>query len=197
MARGGSRTGAGRPGWRRKCEHSIALDIRDLQRRQLLRPGHRFQWTLTTTLGDPAGSVGITAYDWSLTLSYPWTPPGGDPQRIECELRFARTPCNYGGTRPWFICPKCHGRCAVAYFSRARGQYACRKCLNLAYKSESLSPLDRLWRKQAKLEGRLGPDREKPKGMQWRTVDRIDDQLARIESRKGALFGSRFGLLTG
>ena len=193
MARGGSRAGAGRPGWRLKCEQSLALDIRDLQRRQLLRPGHQFQWTWTTPKGDLRGSVGITAYDWSLTLSYPWTPPGCDPQRIECELRFARTPCNYGGTRPWFICPKCHGRCAVVYFSRASGRYACRKCLKLAHTSESLSALDRLWRKQRKLESRLGPNREKPKGMQWRTLDQIEDQLSAIEFVRVAMFMRQFG----
>src|SRR5215469_2758284 len=38
MGTGGSRFGSGRPGWRRKCEHLLALDVRVLARRGRLTP---------------------------------------------------------------------------------------------------------------------------------------------------------------
>jgi hypothetical protein len=46
MGTGGSRYGAGRPGWRRKCEHYLRFDVRNLHRVTRLRPGRLgWQWT--------------------------------------------------------------------------------------------------------------------------------------------------------
>jgi hypothetical protein len=64
MGNGGSRYGAARPGWRRKCEHLLGLDIRVLSRRgQIPSEQHisrYFSWHWTR--GDePAGSIYIQA----------------------------------------------------------------------------------------------------------------------------------------
>ena len=112
---------------------------------------------------------------------------------ISCSLSLDETPCNFGGHRPWFRCPQCGRRCALVYFAAPGGHYAGRKCLQLSYLSEAEDVTGRLWRKQSKLESRLGPDGEKPKGMHWRTWERIDRQIADIERRKDMTLLDRLG----
>ena len=186
--KGGSRYGAGRPGWRRKCEQSQALDIRQLHRRKLLYPGAGFSWKWTNNYGEPVGSVNIWVHEHQVTLSYQWTPRGSDPQSVICPIQIARTACTYGGNRSWFLCPRCWRRCAVVYFGAPGGHYSCRRCLRLGYMSEAEGAMDRLWRKQRKLEKRLGEDYEKPKGMHWRTYERMTEQISDIEEEKDGLF---------
>lgn len=188
MAKGGMRFGAGRPGWRRKCEQSLALDVRQLHQKRLLSPGTSFSWHWTTNHGERAGSIGVSVGHQQVTLNYQWTPDGGDPRPITCPLWIDRTPCNYGGQRPWFLCPQCGRRCAVVYFGGRNGRYACRNCLNLAYLSEAEDGIGRLWRKQWRLENRLGPHGTKPKGMHWKTWERISDRITQVEQEKDAMF---------
>lgn len=196
MAKGGWRYGAGRPGWRRKCEQSLALDVRQLHRKGLLLSrGSRYCWSWTTNYGDPAGNIMVTVEDEKLILDYQWTPYCGDPVSVSCTLYLHRTPCNFGGHRRWFNCPQCWRRCAVVYFGASGGHYACRNCLRLAYLSEGEDLTGRLWRRQRKLESRLGPNGEKPKGMHWRTCERIGGQIADVESRRDALLLDHLGLL--
>ena len=49
-------------------------------------------------------------------------------------LRLAWTPCNYGGSRPWFLCPGCDRRAAILYVEG--GRLLCRPCLGLSYPSQ-------------------------------------------------------------
>jgi hypothetical protein len=183
MARGGSRYGAGRPGWKRKAETSKALDIRHIARKGPLRPG-AFSWSWTYThSGESAGSISVRVADdpERVILSYTWTPYGHDPQAIQCSLWIYRTPCNYGGSRPWFICPQCQRRCAVVYLGARGGRYACRHCSRVAYYSQSEDLIGRVWRKQRKLESKLIDGWEKPKGMHWKTCERLRDGIMQCE----------------
>jgi hypothetical protein len=61
--------------------------------------------------------------------------------------------------------------------------------------SESLDTLDRLWRKQGKLEARLGPEGEKPKRMRWRTYERLLDKIDKVEVAKDAAWWPSFARL--
>jgi hypothetical protein len=185
MGKGGSRYGAGRPGWKRKAEASLALDIRQLARKGRLTPGSWFSWSWTyTNTGENAGSAGVRVTDnpERVILSYQWTPYGGDPQSVECALQIDRTVCNYGGSRPWFLCPACWRRCAVVYFGR--GRYACRHCNHVAYYSQSEDLMGRAWRKQHKLEAKLNDGWHRPKGMHWKTYERLRDGIIECEWQK-------------
>lgn len=188
MGKGGSRYGAGRPGWRRKCESSLALDIRRIHQKGLLDAGSWFSWHWTTNYGDKAGSISVRVDTDCVRLNYQWTPYDSDPQQVTCSLRIDKTPCNFGGNRSWFLCPQCGRRCAVVYFGARGGRYACRMCLRLAYLSEAQDGMGRMWRKQDKLAARLGEDGEKPKGMHWSTYERINDQIDDVEQAKDGLF---------
>lgn len=181
MSRGGSRYGAGRPGWRQKIELSLRLDVNHLRRCGLLRgrAWTHWRWKISYT-GEELGSTGISSEEGRIVLSYQFkdTP-------VTFPIWLTSTPCTFGGTRPWFRCPGCYRRCGVVAFSR--GTWACRKCLNLAYSSEAESASDRLWRKQRKLEALVGEDWVRPNRMRYKTYERICDQLADIERQKDEL----------
>ncbi len=41
----------------------------------------------------------------------------------------------YGGSRSWFLCPKCSRRCAVLYIHAGNSRFSCRLCQRLQYQS--------------------------------------------------------------
>ena len=98
MGTGGSRFGAGRQGWRRKCEHLLALDVRVLARRGRLAPGMYYSWAWSRG-GEPAGNIRIQTGNDHVRLIYTSTPYGSDPQARDYSVRIERTPCHFGGSR--------------------------------------------------------------------------------------------------
>ena len=52
---------------------------------------------------------------------------------------------------------------AVLYLRAATG-FSCRKCAKVAYLSQSEDVIARAWRKQSKIERRLGIHRTRPEG---------------------------------
>jgi hypothetical protein len=93
-------------------------------------------------------------------------------------------PCNFGGARPWFQCPRCARQVAQLYM-RA-GRFACRHCQRVAYSSQAEDVLDRTWRKQQRLEAKLGEYWRRPKGMRLRTYERLIDGVADCDERREA-----------
>lgn len=181
MGRGGLRFNAGRPGWRMKAEHCLRLDVRDLARRRLLGSGS-FGWHWTDgSSGERVGSIEIEARGSELGLRYSIR---GEPKAQRVPL--SRTTCTFGGARPWFHCPRCDRRVAILYLTG--GRFACRRCGQVAYASQSEDLCARTWRRQAKLEAKLGDDWRRPKGMHRATHERIMSRiLACEEVRDSAL----------
>ena len=185
MGTGGMRYGAGRPGWHVKAEHCKQLDVRRWQRLGVLQAGASGTWVWSNAeTGARTAAIGYRAEGGAVALTYAID---GVPAAQRIALH--RTACNYGGTRPWFICPVRGERVAVLYL-RA-GRFACRHCQRIAYGSQSDDSLGRTWRRQAKLEARLGPHWQRPKGMHHATRTRLlsaifdceeqrDDALARF-----------------
>ena len=165
---------AGRPGWRRKIEHCLRLDMRELSRKGLLTAGYRFSWRWTNSLtGEETRSIGIEVRPEGFVLRYS-TPNGIRDE----QLAITRTPCRFGGSRPWFVCPSCNENRLVLAYSRQR--WACTDCHNLAYVSECLHPISRTWRQQERLERLLDEDWERPKGMWRKTHERLLDRLTAL-----------------
>ena len=119
----------------------------------------------------------------------------GIPDRVRLEW----TPCNYGGSRPWFLCPEigCGRRVAILYVGST---LACRRCGQLGYDSHR----DSGWRRsinqaraaRMKLGGSANltePLPERPKGMHWRTYGRL---YARAAGREQAFLASTLSMLT-
>src|SRR5215469_1867462 len=73
----------------------------------------------------------------------------------ELSVRLTWTACNYGGQRPWFVCPAsgCGRRVAVLY---GNGIFACRHCFQLAYESQRETDDYRDLRRAQTIQERLG-----------------------------------------
>ena len=97
---------------------------------------------------------------------------------VEERVQTQTSPCHLGGRRHWFTCPRCSRRVAVLY---APGRYlACRQCGGLGYATQKEGAGDRTSTKADKLRKRMGweagilnGDGGKPKGMHWKTYQRL------------------------
>lgn len=185
MSRGGARWGSGRPGHRVKAELVQRLDVRQWARRGLLAGSAGFTWTWHRG-GEPAGSIGVVVDSGQcLTLRYATTETG-ERREVAQRVDLLATGCHLGGVRRWFACPCCGQRVALLYLRW--GRFACRHCQRVAYASQSEDELGRLWRKQAKIEARLGDTWRRPKGMRRCTFSRLLGELVRLEDRRDNLF---------
>ena len=179
--KGGSRLGAGRPAQHIKAEHCHRIDIRQLAKAKVFAGGTwAWAWRNRET-GKELASIGITAHPGALVFDYS---VGGQP--IREHITIATSACHLGGTRPWFHCPRCDARVAMLYVRG--GRFRCRKCHGLRYISQSLDECGRSWRKQSKLEARLGPNWRRPKGMHRATRERLLEAIWQCEEvREDAL----------
>ena len=91
------------------------------------------------------------------------------------QVGLDQTPCNFGGLRDWFLCPVCAERVGVLY--AASNTFACRHCFDLTYQSTRDNDLVRPVKKQLRTIEKLGGTGsaipEKPKGMHWKTYNRL------------------------
>lgn len=187
MGTGGRRYGAGRPGWRRKCEQCLRLDIRALARKGFLKPGSYFGWQWTRD-EEPCGSIGLSVSDAHVTFTYQRKPAEFPAQDFCFQVWIERSRCHLGGSRPWFLCPRCRNRCAILYGLARDGRFGCRICMRLAYTSEAEDTLSRLRRKQWKLEARLGENHVRPPRMRHKTYERIHERIGEVEEAKDENF---------
>lgn len=178
-----------------KLEETQRLDVRYLHRRGLLRTTAWFDFTWHR--GEQrTGAIEIQVQPGgSLLLRYVIR-SGGDPQYIERRVEVEWTRCHYGGMRPWFVCPGCQRR--VAVLACLHGAFRCRHCHHLRYASQSQEALDRLYHKQQQIRTRLGlaPHASmwrspKPKGMHWKTFDRLREQGLGLENARELLIEER------
>lgn len=97
---------------------------------------------------------------------------------------------NYGFTkdRPFWLCPQCEKRTAKLYLKD--GQFACRDCHKLLYKTDLLSPKQRMIARAKKVRRELGgsenlliPFPDKPKEMHYKAYAKlmIQDRRTRRE----------------
>jgi hypothetical protein len=164
-----------------KC-HSV--DVRYLHREGLLTPGHWFtlRWSRS---GRETGSIRAAVIGGEkpeqVILTYRHrSGPGGEWEDVQEPVSLDWTACNFGGERPWFVCPSvgCSRSVAVLY---GPGRYfLCRHCYELAYQSQRDNAMERALLKAQAIRKRLGgsanmmePFPEKPKGMHWSTYDRL------------------------
>lgn len=173
MGTGGTRCGAGRPGYRVKGEQLMRLDIRVLHRRGLLWVGGTNSWSWNRG-GEHVGSVKFTVNADSVRLAYSIV--GQDASQT---IATNTTPCHYGGSRTWFTCPLCRCRAAVLYLRSAR--FACRKCQRVSYTSQSGSESDRGHASYHRLRALI--EAGKPKWQRWATFNRLEDRFERVSER--------------
>ena len=155
------------------------LDVRRLQRAGLLTPGRASGWQWARNGGEVASIQMRTEVD-RVILNYRSRSNGGDWQPMEYPVSLEWTGCNLGGRRAWFLCPArgCGRRVAILFGGSI---FACRHCHNLAYECQRETNDDRAMRRADTIRRRLGwgagianPKGVKPKGMHWRTFERLN-----------------------
>jgi hypothetical protein len=161
-----------------------SVDVRYLLRKGLLKPGGRFslRWSRA---GRETGSIGgVVSGDGrpeQITLLFRHRSGLGDEwENVQEPVSLDWTACNFGGERPWFICPgaACGRRVASLY---GPGRYfLCRHCYDLLYESQRENKMHRALHKAQSIRERLGgsanmmtPFPERPKGMHWETYERL------------------------
>ena len=165
------------------CEAYKRIDLRYLKEKNWLSPGQRH--SLSWSHGDePSGTINYWAYATHLKLEYKSRNESDNEwQEVAQHVPFDFTPLNFGGHRQWFRCPRCHRRCLVLY---GGARFYCRKCYRLKYQSQAEDSAQRAITRAQATRKRLGgfegiddPFPPKPKGMHWKTYNRLaeaDDQ---------------------
>jgi hypothetical protein len=161
-----------------------SLDVRYLHREGLLKPGRwfSFYWSRAgRETGSIRGAVIGEEKPERVTLLYRHRiGPGDEWEDVQESVSLDRTACNFGGERPWFVCPEagCGRRVTILY---GPGRYfLCRHCYDLVYESQRENQMHRALRRAQAIRERLGgsanmtkPFPEKPKGMHSSTYDRL------------------------
>src|SRR5215207_1253411 len=98
-----------------------ALDVRELKRDGLITTGQE-----------------RVTISWAFRKRWESLAPGEEQRWVDIVSRLILTwtPCNYGGSRPWFVCPGkgCGRRVAILY--GPINPLLCRVCLGLTYASQ-------------------------------------------------------------
>ena len=215
--------GSGRPenqNRKETTEQRKSLNVLVWHREGGLAPGTVFEWGhhwwrdacnieafSSGLLRDPALRIHVSA-DWNDEVTVPLAAclkiehlrmRRQSPEWVEIEW----SPCHFGGTRPWLVCPGCKSRREKLYFTQTHNTqthntqtrnepvnhssepcHRCRICLGLAYESQrqdaprrAAEKAKRGRRKAAGLWGALGgltlPFPERRKGMHWGTYERL------------------------
>ena len=100
------------------------------------------------------------------------------------DVGITTSSCHYGNYRYWFNCPNCNKRVGVLYCA---GLFVCRHCIGANYANQLMQPIDKLFRKVAKIRHRLEwkpgiayGHGSRPKGMHRKTYDRLVSEHDRI-----------------
>lgn len=178
-----------------------ALDVRRLQRDGLLTSGQGFGWSWTRN-GETVASIQIRTEAHRVILDYRSRGYAGEWERMEYAVYLEWTDCTLGGRRVWFQCPNqgCGRRTAILYGGRV---FACRYCHKLAYESQRETDGDRAIRRADTIRARLGwhpgiafPKGDKPKGMHWRTFERLKAEHDAFANASWAGVAERLGLVS-
>ncbi len=166
---------------RATTENSLPFDIRRIKRDGLLWTGNQLTLRWSTN-GNETASIHAEVKEDCLILKYTYK----ETEKLKYPVYLDWTPCYFGGTRIWLRCPSCNARVAIIY---SAGKYfACRKCYNLTYESCNTCDLQKVFDKANKLKEQLGgkagydyPVSNKPKGMHWKTYNKIRAEIERLE----------------
>jgi len=194
--------GSGKQGGKDTTNNYRSLDVRRLQRERMLTPGHAFKWQWTRD-GEEVASIQIRIEVNCVILDYRTRNNGGDWQPMEYPVYLQWTGCNYGGQRAWFLCPATGcGRRVAKLFMGGSGIFACRHCYRLAYASQRETVDSRATRRADKIRERLGwapgilnGSGSKPKGMHWRTFERLSSEHDAFVGLSLTGMAKRLGLL--
>jgi hypothetical protein len=181
-----------------------SFGIKDWVERGLVEPDNDFTQIWLDKEGRPEASVGIRVEKVSpvhpslagllpdgdlvddrvqAVLHYRAGPALDDTRPITDIIVLVQSPRGFAGQSWWFCCPGCGRRVADLYPHEA--YFHCRKCCGVSYQSQRETRRAHGQAKVARFKQQLGatggygePVPERPKGMQWRTYERLLEEMA-------------------
>lgn len=142
-----------------RVEHLRQLDVRRLQRDGALHPFGEavLRWSRA---GSATASLKVlptrceAGRTLCIDLAYRHGRGGGRVEDLRYSVHLEWTRCNFGGWRPWFLCPTvgCGRRVAILY---GGGVFACRSCHKLRYSSQLESRAERMLTRLGKVRSLL------------------------------------------
>ena len=166
-----------------KCEDYRSIDLAWLRRKGNLTPGYSSSITWSRG-GSVTASIRYRVENLGLRLMYRTYRNGGEWRDVDELFPFIYTATNFSRQRQWLQCLSCRRRCRVLY---GGAQFRCRRCHRLRYESQYEPAWLRGTSRAQKIRVRHGgsgsldePFPEKPKGMHWRTYDRLVAQDERL-----------------
>lgn len=194
--------GIGSGNWSRRSVRPVvgqlpAMDIRKWRVSGVLQPGKRF---VAATMGQgTVRAVSARIRPQSVLFEFDAGATEFSPLLATWSVQIARTPCYFGGSRIWFVCPMstCQRRTTVLY----AGQFciACRQCLGLLYPSQYFDKTERAFAQLRRINDRLRVDalrvREeaRPAGMHEKTFLLLLAAQAAAQQRLLTNVSERFG----
>lgn len=177
-----------------------SIDIRRWNRDGLLCQPQSFVWEWSNQDAVSA-SISVRTEPTMITLSYRHQIGGNAWENANYPIGIDWTPCNFGGQRPWFLCPvaSCRHRVAILYVGK---MFACRNCYQLAYWSQREKAEARIARRADRIRKQLGWELgilndkgTKPKGMHSETFDRLSLEYDALKLIWLGEISRRFNLL--
>ena len=168
-----------------KVEEWRSIDLANLRRWRMLDPTTIAKTgkipAITWNTPNGADKLGVIAKSRGVLF----VKRDGQGQLGTFFVQFSFSPTRFGGWRAWFRCPGCRQACRVLYGTNS---LRCRKCRGLKYQSQYESSayrwLDRARKIRRRLGGREpfnGPLPPKPRYMRWRTYQRLERLVRRLE----------------
>lgn len=185
-------------------EDGLTLDLNRLIRQKNVSPGAWSRGTLTWSVVDTGERVASISYEADMT-----DPDGAwmrlhykrDDAPYDYKVRLTTTRPNYGGRRWWFVCPSRGTRAAKLHLPPGGDWFASRQAYGLAYRTQNEDFADRMTSKAQRIRRKLGgsaslaePFPEKPKGMHWRTYERLCAEADYFENVGWVAAMRRFGV---
>ena len=187
--RGKSMGGRGSGNWNRFESKTLAEDCLSIDIRQLNRMGGLEPWKRYNLTWKNGSNIIIKTKQEAIELSYTISRKGQQCKDVHVDVPLSWSACNYGGKRPWFICPGngCGKRVAKLYLGGDR--FLCRCCYDLVYSSQRKEKGFRMLDRAQKICYRLGASnfddlifesRPKPKGMHWSTYNELVNEAHKL-----------------
>lgn len=174
---GGYGSGRWRLSTKTLAENCLSIDINEMNRQSLLKPGLCYTWHWYNDRGNLAGIL-VDSHSGKLDITYTAT-RGALSDQINDTIWLSYTTCTFG-RRPWFVCPGCGRRSGRLYLKN--NLFRCRHCHSLSYQTQRQDRLSRQIIRIQKIRQKLGGDCSlvstspaKPKGMHWETYFRLKD----------------------
>ena len=172
--------GAGRRSHRGVLDACRQLDVNEWRRVGVFAGWQVGSCVWSDEDGRQVASIGYRSSHYEVELMYTVDASGEGARDLRYRVPIMWTSCNFGGERPWFICPNtCCGRKATKLYLHG-GYFVCRHCTGLGYRSQREDAWSQLVRRAQKAWAKAGgglnliePFPLKPKGMHRRTYQRL------------------------